>query len=752
MNINFVVAEMMISAVICAVSQPTDTIQISCNRPLSISNIYANRSQVALYEKFEITFDLEGHWDNPFDPDQVKVDAEFACPDGSMMIVPGFFYQQYTRILKDGEDLYKPVGEPAWKVRFAPAKTGEYTYKIKVANKGQEITSQEDKFICTADTANHGFIRVSDSNPLYFEYDDGTPFFAVANCKWWDNICDIETFYTEFARAGGNMTRNFLMRIGELVDPPVPRPDRGFGKIDLDRSWRHDQMMELCEKLGICQQLSIANGTYFLKWDKNRWRMCVYNKLQGGFIGSQQELVKEYFANKLARQNFKGTLRYFVARWGYSTAVFSWNLWNEIDLIPEYGKIRHEAQEWHREMAQYLEQIDWADHVIHTNFKTINGDSHLDALPEMDIVSVNTYTMMDFAPVAELWIKRHLSAYQKPVMFSEFGIGHSYGKEGYAPHDPERIMAHNGMWSALMSGSAATGMAFGWNWLANEKYYTYVEALAKYVEDIPFCKRDWQPVAVEFLRFKDANQGFYYADKFIEGWHMNYNFPKGWKQYEEFQINPDGSVSNHDSMSGFLSPPLGKNKISLKMNYPEAGEFVIFVPEIFLRDDSPGFPKLKASLDDKAMIEQELIAEANNTRNLYQHYSFPVAKGSHTITLENTGGGFFPVGYELRNFMLREGPNLEIRGQQANDIIMLWIKNPKLTWLYSRMGFKPQEQPAGILALNNVPDGIWIAEWVDTMENRWIKHSVEESRAGKLHLDVPPVCRSIAVKLFKMEN
>ncbi|MFC1717795.1 hypothetical protein ACFL6S_29315, partial [Candidatus Poribacteria bacterium] len=629
---------------------------------------------------------------------------------------------------------------------------GEYTYQIKVANKGQIIVSGEDKLICTADTANHGFVRVSKSNPLYFEYDDGTPFFAVANCKWWDNIGDIEAFYTEFARAGGNMTRNFLSRIGELVDPPIPRPDRGFGKIDLDRSWRHDQMMELCEELGICQQLAIANGTYFLRWDKNRWRMCVYNKLQGGFVESQQELAKEYFTNELARRNFKGTLRYFVARWGYSTAVFSWNLWNEIDLIPEYSKIRDEAQEWHREMARYLEQIDWADHVIHTNFKTIDGDFHLDALPEMDIVSVNTYTMMDFAPVAELWTKRHISEYQKPVMVSEFGIGHGYGTEGYAPHDPDRIMAHNGMWSTLMSGSAGTGMAFGWNWLANRKYYTYVEALAEYVEDIPFCKRNWKPVAVESFHFSDDSRTSYYADVFIEGWHMNYNFPSGWKQYEEFQINPDSSVIDHDFMSGFLGPPLGKNKISLKIDYPEAGEFVIFVPEIFLRDDNPGLPQLTASLDGKIMIQQEFTAEPGDTRNLYQYYSFPVSRGSHTITLENTGGGFFPVGYELRNFALREGPDLEVRGQQTGDIILLWIKNPKLTWLYSRMGSEAQEQPAGKLVLTNIPDGIWIAEWLNTMENRWIKHSVEGSREGIISIETPPIHRSIAMKLFMIEN
>jgi len=748
---SFAAVEMVLSMMFCGVSQP-DIIQISCDKPLRISNVYVNRPQVTLYEKFEITFDLDGLWDNPFDPAQVKVDAEFSSPSGRTLVVPGFFYQQYTRILKDGEDSYKPVGKPMWKVRFAPSEAGEYTYQVKVTNNGQIVDSEPGILTSTADTANHGFVRVSKSNPLYFQHDDGTPFFALANCKWWDNISDIETFYAEFARSGGNMTRNFVSRIGELVDPPVPRPDRGFGKIDLDRSWRHDQMLEQCEKLGICQQLAIANGTYFLKWDKNRWRMCVYNKFQGGFLDSQSGQAKEYLTNKMARENFKGTLRYFVARWGYSTAVFSWNLWNEIDLIPEYDTLRDEARDWHREMAQYLKQIDWARHVVHTNFKTINGDSHLDALPEMDIVSVNTYTSMNFAPVAELWIKRHISAYQKPVMFGEFGIGHSYGEEGYAPHDPDRIMAHNGMWSTTMSGSAGTGMAFGWNWLANRKYYTYLEALAKYVDGIPFCQRSWQPIVVESFHFKDTEQTPYYADTFVEGWHMNYRFPPGWKKRETFEIEPDGRVRDHDFMSGFLGPPLGRNKIALNMDYPEAGDFVIFVSEIFLRKDNPGPPQLTASLDGKLVLQQDLTVEPKNTRNLYQRYGFSVPKGSHIIEIGNTGGGFFPVGYELQGFIRREGPDLEIRGQQTDDIILLWLKSPKLTWLYARMGIEPQEQPAGKLVLTNIPEGVWIAEWLDTIENRWIKHSVEESKNGVLSIETPPVRRSIAVKLLRVQN
>ena len=65
------------------------------------------------------------------------------------------------------------------------------------------------------------------------------------------------------------------------------------------------------------------------------------------------------------------------------------------------------------------------------------------------------------------------------------------------------------------------------------------------------------------------------------------------------------------------------------------------------------------------------------------------------------------------------------------------------------MGTRPETQPPGKLVLKNVPDGTWVAEWLDTVENKWIQHTVEESRNGRLVITTPPVSRSVAIKLIK---
>ena len=136
---------------------------------------HCRRRAYFVYNKFEIAFDLEGRWDNPFDPEQVKVDGKFTPPSREALVAPGFYYQEYRRTMTSGEDSYEPIGDPVWKVRFAPTEPGEYSYRINIVNGEQIAATDEATFTCSPDTANRGFVRISKTNPLYFEYDDGTP-------------------------------------------------------------------------------------------------------------------------------------------------------------------------------------------------------------------------------------------------------------------------------------------------------------------------------------------------------------------------------------------------------------------------------------------------------------------------------------------------------------------------------------------------------------------------------------------------
>jgi hypothetical protein len=185
-----------------------------------IVNVRTNGSMVGRYEKFELTFDVTGSTATnlyfPYDPDPpsgvpagvgISVDGLFSNDDWTTSVVqPGFLYQDYQRdcIGAEEEDFCQywngqeyhsgrewlyPVGEPVWKIRFAPLETGTWRYRIRVTD-GSGITYYPvdgDLSFTSIPSNNHGFLRISPTDPGYFEFSDGTPFVGVGFNSGFEN-------------------------------------------------------------------------------------------------------------------------------------------------------------------------------------------------------------------------------------------------------------------------------------------------------------------------------------------------------------------------------------------------------------------------------------------------------------------------------------------------------------------------------------------------------------------------------------
>jgi len=139
---------------------------------LRISGIQANASSVGLYEKFELTFSVEGSVATnpyfPYDPSPpngvparvgITVEGLFT-PDNwqTVLIQPGFLYQAYERRCifdgrpvdpcpPNGEEWLYPQGNPVWKVRFAPQQLGTWRYRLRVTDASGTVESQEGTFV-----------------------------------------------------------------------------------------------------------------------------------------------------------------------------------------------------------------------------------------------------------------------------------------------------------------------------------------------------------------------------------------------------------------------------------------------------------------------------------------------------------------------------------------------------------------------------------------------------------------------------
>ncbi|HWA86817.1 MAG TPA: DUF5060 domain-containing protein [Opitutus sp.] len=735
----------------------------------ALAEIRANTRSVPRYEKFELTFQAHGHWANPFDPDQVAIDCLVEPPHGAAFVVPAFYFQPYRRELVEGDEKLIADGAPCWKVRLTPTETGVYHWHLRLQNAGRTIGSAPETFTCTANSNRPGFIRVSRTNPRYFEHDDGSPFFVIGQNMLVPGHAAtfaMDKWLTSLSRAGGNFIRTWWCYSGMDIETRASaEPRRSLGVYDLASAWRADHQIELAEKLGVAvmptleAQQSLRVGVW--------WERFSYNTANGGVIGQPAD----FFTSAKAKEAFRKRLRYIVARWSYSTAIFSWMFWNEVDSCNGYDETA--VANWHRDMSRYLRSIDPNRHTINTNFGNLDGHAAVDDLPETELVSTNLYTRFDTASSA-LWAARFMTARrEKPYLLSEFGLGHY---DRWPQNDPTGIALHDGLWGAAFGGAAGGALVWQWDdWVDGQNLYHYYTPFAAVMKDIAFNRHTWRPVGMESLAFRDANRPPYFTNVFFEGFSTNYAFltcPK--PRPEVFTVTPEGNVDRPDCFNGALAPAgvagakdqsarndaaiaTRDSQRTLLVTMPRDGELILHVPRL----SGEQHPILDVTVDGRNVIHQPLSREdPNATWDYFKQFPIPLAAGPHRVVVanakpaspDNFWSDRFTVAYELTNYRERHGPNLEFAGLQSDACILLWLRNPEFTWLFARLGRKVEPQPEGLLRLRGIADGSYAITWIDTLTGDVLRRGTVEARAGHVVIPTPVIAKSAVAKLRKISS
>jgi hypothetical protein len=205
---------------------PTPTGQtVEVKSTLQIVNVRPNANSVGRYEKFELTFDIVDtvatNLDFPYDPDPppgvpagvgITVDGLFS-PDNwaTVYTQPAFLYQDYTYTLRNNWDHLYPAGNRVWKIRFAPPTAGTWRYRIRATDaSGTTTYSDSVKATFTVEASDSpGFLRVSQADPRYFEFSDGTPFVGVGHAEGFGHDGPIQDATEKFARFASNRVNFF---------------------------------------------------------------------------------------------------------------------------------------------------------------------------------------------------------------------------------------------------------------------------------------------------------------------------------------------------------------------------------------------------------------------------------------------------------------------------------------------------------------------------------------------------------------
>lgn len=480
--------------------------------PVIFSNLRVNSTEVGLYEKFEVSFRNSIYFSNPFDPDCIAIDGYFTSPTGKQIIMPGFFYQDFyfAGPGEKGKDNIKPQGYPEWKIRFSPAETGIYRYKIVVSiNKGQEIFSTQTMSFKAVSSSKHGFVRVSKKDNRYFEFDDGSFFYPIGhNIRSLNDNRYSQLFNRPLAAMSGTINfetwlsdmkankENFFetwMAAWHLAIEWKKGYEfyEGLGRYNLWNAWKLDWILNLAEKNNIFIQLLIINHGSVSTYCDQEWQDSPYNKKNGGFLDSPEE----FFVNEEAKKLFKKRLRYIVARWAYSPNILSWELVNEMNLIGASNQFYKTPvlAKWYEEMGKYLDEIDPYQHMI-TGHYTILYDSDVFKLPQVDFVLTNAYYPVNNSNIVDYLknVENFNSRFNKPHFVSEYGGNWNAGPEPLIEAD-----LHNGIWAGAHLPFAAIPLFWWHNFIEDKNLYYHYRALADYLEGIDRIKERLEKKAIK---------------------------------------------------------------------------------------------------------------------------------------------------------------------------------------------------------------------------------------------------------------
>ncbi len=729
---------------------------------LRIGPVTANADQVAQYAKLELTFPVEGTFTNPFDPDQIDVCAEFYTPSGKRLRVPAFFFQDFVRT-KDG---IVRIGKPAWKVRFAPVEVGRYRYRIIAKNQGRRVATAEESFTCTP-REHRGYIRVSHSNPLYFEFDNGEPYFpsginVFVTTKLGsgippDRLDRCERWMDALADHGGNFIR---LRMDSWWMPIEMTPDEacgyfGLGYYHQQSCWEIDRIYDKASARGIyiMHCLDNANASVNGNVSKYPWRAAynLYLKRNGGVC----ETADEFWTNPEARRYVRNKLRYCVARWGYSTSLMCWEFWNEVACRPQTIDA---AAAWHRDMARYLRSIDPWNHPITTSLMRHKRlAKKIWELPEIEIIQHHFYSQTEMVPPIMELTRSVVEPFRKPFFLGEYGVGPAF-RPGDCTYDKAGIHMHNGMWAAMFAGGSGAGAM----WYVNDyverfNLWFHYRALANFAKRVPWNAPDLTRCEVDAPAFVRLPERLHYTDLRIPT-STKYAFQKSPKT--DFVVGPDGTVIDWEMLRPQLNASRAiKSPPTFHLTLDRPARFVVKVN----RSVGDETNKLLVYLDGRRVVEQpfpagkefnpesEYIARYKNWITPYnKEVVVEVPAGRHTVRCEAVGKDRLEVEYFLRGAIAFERSRpVRAFGLRTSHAAYLWFQNRSSTWWTAWEGKAPIPLQGLTTRVHGLSDGTYRVEWYDTWQGKVTSTTTAECKGGVIELTLPKLTRDVACIVTK---
>jgi len=456
--------------------------------------------RVGQFERMTIALDLAASYENAFTPGQINVLAEVETPSGRTEQVPGFFFQDFTSVaLSEVEEILLPKPCRPWRVYYRPRELGVHKFHVLAQDRTGVRRTPEQRFEVVA-SGQRGFLRVSKTDPRYFEFDNGDSYFGIGPSGWmrdanyifggnprWVSTRRLDDYYRRKAAGGSNYDYCLAEFFGRLYT-------RG-GYIDQHVAWKCEHRIRTLEEVGIywvtCYDDLCRSVIYGLD-------TVPYAVAQGGPCTS----VPELYVNERALAMQREHLRYFVARVSDSPAVLVWAIGDEGQAGRAFSPLM--VRSWIKGLQNYVRAIDVYQH------PHIMGEGPRSVAEGTDAVIIyDWYFHRDIDAVTlSLELMEKYGQFNCPLINPEGGMVEwtkpddhlgpkraLYYLSGERWTFPEAISFHNHLWISLFLKNAVGGTEWLGAFIVERNQMCHAMAMRNYLAGESLTKPHWQIVA-----------------------------------------------------------------------------------------------------------------------------------------------------------------------------------------------------------------------------------------------------------------
>ncbi|MCP9765688.1 PKD domain-containing protein [Lacihabitans soyangensis] len=454
-----------------------------------ISKLLLSAKKANTNEKIVGEFVLFNDYENPYDPDEVSVDAIIFLPDGKELIVPCFYY---IRGYFQGNDWKVDSTQQNWMLRFSSSQIGNHEIILKLTDKsGISFSGVQRVDLLKGSTK--GIIGIDSNDKQALRHQSGEMYTPLGINIAWNNTSTYTNLIKSLSQSNANFVRYWQVPFNkQALEWRKDGYTGGIGFYSQQAAAMQDSILNLSEATDMRLQLTLFQHGMFSETVNSNWSDNPYNIAIGGPLGKSEE----FFYNETAKKSTKKLIRYIIARWGYSPNVFAWELFNEVQFTgshPNQSLVWKTAIiDWHEEMTKYIKSLDSFNHIV-----TSSADDaqclELDKHTNLDIVQYHVYNskLLSTQNSKDLNFKEKLT--KTGVINGEYGEDIINAD---VPFEKQRIA----IWTGILS--RVPHIMWLWNnYPSNPEWAKLFEIPAAFIKNKDFVKdglvRDWNPIVSE---------------------------------------------------------------------------------------------------------------------------------------------------------------------------------------------------------------------------------------------------------------